>query len=95
MTEKFAPTFVFFNENKIQKDLDDFWCRKLTLKVPITPILKIQWFHQTAVDFLAKTFVILYTYLENSTTNIAILNTYVIFIKKFDCKLLITQIFYF
>ena len=24
ITEKFAPTFVFFNENKIQKDLDDF-----------------------------------------------------------------------
>ena len=31
--KKCASRFVFFNENKIQKDSDDFWRRKLILKV--------------------------------------------------------------
>ena len=31
--KKCAPKFVFFNEKIIQKDSDDFWRRKLTLKV--------------------------------------------------------------
>ena len=30
---KCAPELIFFNEKKIQKDSDDFWHRKLTLKV--------------------------------------------------------------
>ena len=28
-----SPKLVFFNEKKIKKDSDDFWHRKLTLKV--------------------------------------------------------------
>ena len=28
-----APKLIFFNEKKIEKDLDNFWYRKLTLKV--------------------------------------------------------------
>jgi hypothetical protein len=31
--QKCAPKLVFFNEKKIEKDLDDFWHRKFTLKV--------------------------------------------------------------
>ena len=33
IAKKCALIFVFFNEKKIKKDLDDFWHRKLTLKV--------------------------------------------------------------
>ena len=40
--------------------------------LPVTPICKIWWFHLTTVDFLAKTFLILYPSLENHTTNITI-----------------------
>ena len=28
-----APKLIFFNEKKKEKDSDDFWCRKFTLKV--------------------------------------------------------------
>ena len=31
--KKCAPKLIFFNEKKIEKDLDNFWHRKLTLKV--------------------------------------------------------------
>ena len=31
--KKCAPKLVFFNEKKNEKDYDDFWLRKLTLKV--------------------------------------------------------------
>ena len=31
--KKCAPKLIFFNEKKIEKDSDDFWYRKLTLKV--------------------------------------------------------------
>ena len=31
--KKCAPKLVFFNEKKIEKDSDNFWHRKLTLKV--------------------------------------------------------------
>ena len=31
--KKCAPKLIFFNEKKIEKDLDNFWYRKLTLKV--------------------------------------------------------------
>ena len=31
--KKCAPKFIFFNEKKIEKDSDNFWYRKLTLKV--------------------------------------------------------------
>ena len=31
--KKCAPKFIFFNEKKNQKDSNDFWHRKLTLKV--------------------------------------------------------------
>ena len=37
-----------------------------------TPLLKIQKFHLTTVEFKPKTFLILYPWLENSTTGIAI-----------------------
>ena len=68
-------------KKKIEEDSDDFWLGKLTLKVklgtfwhlPITPILKIQWFHLTTVNFYPKTFLIFYPSIENSTTGIAIL----------------------
>ena len=33
LNKKCAPNLLFFNEKKIQKDSDDFWHRKLTLKV--------------------------------------------------------------
>ena len=51
--KKYAPNFVFFNKTQNQKDSDDFWRRKLTLKVRfwhfLTPSLnKIQWFHLTS-----------------------------------------------
>ena len=32
-SKKCAPKLIFFNEKKIEKDSDNFWCRKLTLKV--------------------------------------------------------------
>ena len=31
--KKCAPKLIFFNEKKIEKDLDNFWYRKLTLNV--------------------------------------------------------------
>ena len=31
--EKCAPKLIFFNEKKIEKDSDNFWYIKLTLKV--------------------------------------------------------------
>ena len=31
--KKCAPKLIFFNEKKIEKDSDNFWCTKLTLKV--------------------------------------------------------------
>ena len=31
--KKFAPKLVFFYKKKVEKDSDDFWHRKLTLKV--------------------------------------------------------------
>ena len=33
LNKKCAPNLSFFNEKKIQKDSDDFWHRKFTLKV--------------------------------------------------------------
>ena len=33
--KKWAPELIFFNEKKIEKDLDDFCHRKLTLKVKL------------------------------------------------------------
>ena len=46
--------------------MPNFW------QFAMTPILKIQSFHLTTVDFYAKTFPILYPCLENSTTGNAI-----------------------
>ena len=48
--KKCSPKFIFFDEDKIEKGLDGFWHRKLTLKVkfgtfrhlPTTPIIKFQ-----------------------------------------------------
>ena len=70
-----------------QKDSDDFWRRKLTLKfsfgtfwhLPITPICKIQWFPLTAVDLETKNFLILYTSLENSTTGIDLMKIFLFY----------------
>ena len=42
------------------------------LRLPVSPIIRIQYFHLTTVDFYAKTFPILHPCLENSTTGIAI-----------------------
>ena len=64
---------------KNQKDLNEFWHRKLTLKVRICHILKPLCYsnlQNSMISFdcswcLAKTF-FLYHYLENSTTDIAI-----------------------
>ena len=33
INKKCAPKLIFFNEKKIEKDSDNFWYRKLTLKV--------------------------------------------------------------
>ena len=34
--KKCTPKLRFFNEKKIEKDFDDFWHKKLTLKVRIS-----------------------------------------------------------
>ena len=47
--------------------MPNFW------QLATTPILKIQLFHLTAVDFELKSFLMLYLYLENTTTGIAII----------------------
>ena len=41
--KKHAPKLIFFNEKKIEKDSDNFWRRKLTLKVRNHHFL-ITWF---------------------------------------------------
>ena len=41
--KKCVPKLIFFNEKKIEKDSDNFWHRKLTLKVRNWPFL-ITWF---------------------------------------------------
>ena len=72
----------WYSSMKKVKYFDDFWCRKLTLKVnfgtfwhlPITPILKIQQFSFGYVDFRQKIFPILYSPLEKLTTRITILS---------------------
>ena len=38
--KKCAPKLIFFNEKKIEKDCDDFWHGKLTLKVKFWHFLK-------------------------------------------------------
>ena len=47
-----APKLIFFNEKKIEKDLDNFWRRKLTLKVRNCQFL-ITWF-RACVDLPEK-----------------------------------------
>ena len=51
--KKHAPKLIYFNEKKIEKDSDNFWHRKLTLKVRNWHFL-IAWF-RADVD-LTKTF---------------------------------------
>ena len=41
--KKHAPKLIFFNEKKIEKDSDNFWHRKLTLKVR-NRLFSIAWF---------------------------------------------------
>ena len=81
--KKCAPELLFFIEKKIEKDSNDFWHRKLTLKVKLWHILTPPHYTNSQnsiisfeyVDFLAKLFPILYPPLENSTTRIAIAYT--------------------
>ena len=80
-TKKCAPKLIFFNEKKIEKDSEDFWHRKLTLKVKFWLFLTPPHYTNSQnsiisfgyVDFLAKIFPILYPPLENSTTRITII----------------------
>ena len=46
--KKHAPKVIFFNEKKIEKEPDNFWHRKLTLKVRNWHLM-IAWF-RTYVD---------------------------------------------
>jgi tricorn protease-like protein len=70
---------LFFNE-KNEKDSEDFWHRKLTLKVKFWHFLTPPHHNNSQnsiisfryVDSLAKIFLILYPRLKNSTTHIAI-----------------------
>ena len=55
----------------IKKTGNSDFCK--LLRLPISPILKIQSFPFGYVDFYAKIILILYTPFENSTTRIAIL----------------------
>ena len=65
---------------KIEKDSDDFWHRKLTLKVEFWHFLIPPHYSNSQnsiisfgyIDFSAKIFLILYTSLENLTTRITI-----------------------
>ena len=50
--KKHAPKLIFFNEKKIEKDSDNFWRRKLTLKVRNWQFL-ITWF-RAGVDLPKK-----------------------------------------
>ena len=63
VTKKRAPKLIFFNEKKIEKDSDDFWIRKLTLKVKFWHIHSMSILRQNLFNFVPP--------LENST----ILNT--------------------
>ena len=54
-TKKHAPKLIFFNEKKIDEDSDNFWHRKLTLKVRNCHF-SIAWF-RAEVD-LTKKFVL-------------------------------------
>ena len=75
---KCAPKLVFFNEQKIEKDSDDFWHRKLKVKVWhfLTPPHYTNYQNSIILfcyfNFQAKIFSILYPLLENSTTRITI-----------------------
>ena len=67
-------------KKRIEKDSDDFWQRKLTLKVQFWHFLTPPRYTNSQnsiisfgyVDFQPKTFLILYPSLENSITGIAI-----------------------
>ena len=64
--KKCAPKFIFFNEKKIEKDSDNFWYRKLTLKVRNCHFL-IAWF-RAEVDLTKNLFdekVLLFTQLTS------------------------------
>ena len=52
--KKHAPKLIFFNEKKIEKDSDNFWHRKLTLKVRNCH-LSIAWF-RAEVDLTKNLF---------------------------------------
>ena len=75
-------------KKKIQKDSDNFWHRKLTLKIKFWHFLKNRHYSKFKnsinsfefVDFWAKTFLFLYPWLENSTTSTAITQTVVLYI---------------
>ena len=79
-----APKLIFFNEKKIEKDSDNFWYRKLTLKVkrlgdfalfdtsPLTQFSKFNNFLWVCW-FLGKNLSNFVPPFENSTTHIAIL----------------------
>ena len=79
---KICSKIYILQELKNEKDSDDFWDRKLSLKVKLRH-LPITAPHYTNsqnsiisfgyVDFYAKNFLILYTPFENSTNRIAIM----------------------
>ena len=45
--KKCAPKLVIFNKKEIEKDSDDFWHKKLTLKAKFWPLLTA---HQTSYN---------------------------------------------
>ena len=73
----FYIALVFFNEKKIEKDSDDFWHRKLTLKV------KHWHLSFEYVNSLAIIFLIFYPRFKISWTLIAIMYLYLMWWKSF------------
>ena len=74
---KCAPKLTFFNEKKMEKDSDNFWLRKLTLKVnfltlPHQPNSQNLIISFEYVNSDTKIFLILCPSFENFTTRIAI-----------------------
>ena len=76
-----APKLIFFNEKKIEKDSDNFWYRKLTLKIKrlgdfalfgTSPLTQFSKFYKI---LWVCCFLILYPPFENFTTRIAMVNT--------------------
>ena len=70
--KKCSPKLVFFNEKRIEKDWDDFWRRKLTLKVKFWQFLTPPHYtnSQNSLEISTTHITIMYIfhYLKNNNT---------------------------